>query len=119
MMVIKKKTMKIYIYKSIFVLTFFATLFTACEDIDIVQLDPNANTIVSLSTDNIVLAEDNADSNAVTVSWTLSDFGFDAAPSYTIMIDVTGGDFSEAQLISAGSNYSLSLIHISEPTRPY
>ena len=52
------------------------------------------------------MAEDNADSNAVTVSWTLSDFGFDAAPSYTIMIDVTGGDFSEAQLISAGSNYS-------------
>ena len=106
MMVIKKKTMKIYIYKSIFVLTFFATLFTACEDIDIVQLDPNANTVVSLSTDNIVLTEDNAESNAVTVSWTLSDFGFDAAPSYTIMIDVTGGDFSEAQLISAGSNYS-------------
>ena len=106
MMVIKKKTMKKYINKSTFVLTFFAILFTACEDVDIVQLDPNANTVVSLSTDNIVLIEDNADSNAVTVSWTLSDFGFDAAPSYTIMIDVTGGDFSEAQLISAGSNYS-------------
>ena len=106
MMVIKNKTMKKHINKSIFVLAFFATLFTACEDVDIVQLDPNANTVVSLSTDNIVLTEDNAESNAVTVSWTLSDFGFDAAPSYTIMIDVTGGDFSEAQLISAGSNYS-------------
>tara|TARA_B100000524_G_scaffold229122_1_gene121439 strand:- start:1046 stop:2404 length:1359 start_codon:yes stop_codon:yes gene_type:complete len=106
MMVIKNKTMKKHINKSIFVLTFFAILFTACEDVDIVQLDPNANTVVSLSTDNIVLTEDNAESNAVTVSWTLSDFGFDAAPSYTIMIDVTGGDFSESQLISAGSNYS-------------
>lgn len=95
MMVIKNKTMKKHINKSIFVLAFFATLFTACEDVDIVQLDPNANTVVSLSTDNIVLTEDNAESNAVTVSWTLSDFGFDAAPSYTIMIDVTGGDFQK------------------------
>ena len=98
--------MKKYINKSIFALTFFALLFSACEDVDIVQLDPNANTVVSLSTDNIVLIEDNAESNAVTVSWTISDFGFDAAPSYTIMIDVSGGDFSESQLISAGSNYS-------------
>jgi hypothetical protein len=52
MMVIKNKTMKKHINKSIFVLAFFATLFTACEDVDIVQLDPNANTVVSLSTDN-------------------------------------------------------------------
>ena len=102
MMVIKNKTMQKNINKSIFVLAFFATLFTDIEKLELVQLDPNANTVVSLSTDNIVLTEDNAESNAVTVSWTLSDFGFDAAPSYTIMIDVTGGDFLEAQLISAG-----------------
>ena len=71
-----------------------------------VQIDPTANTVVSLSTNNVVLIEDNATDNAVTVSWTLPDFNFDAAPSYTIMIDVSGGDFTAAQLISAGSDYS-------------
>jgi hypothetical protein len=98
--------MKKYINKSIFVLAFFAAFFTACEDVDMVQINPTANTIVSLSTNNVVLAEDNATDNAVTVSWTLPDFNFDAAPSYTIMIDVNGGDFMTAQLISAGSDYS-------------
>ena len=98
--------MKKYINKSIFVLTFLAAFFTACEDVDMVQIDPTANTVVSLSTNNVVLIEDNATDNAVTVSWTLPDFNFDAAPSYTIMIDVNGGDFMTAQLISAGSDYS-------------
>ena len=98
--------MKKYINKSIFVLTFLAAFFTACEDVDMVQIDPTANTVVSLSTNNVVLIEDNATDNAVTVSWTLPDFNFDAAPSYTIMIDVSGGDFTAAQLISAGSDYS-------------
>ena len=98
--------MKKYVNKSIFVLTFFAAFFTACEDVDMVQIDPTANTVVSLSTNNVILLEDNASENAVTVSWTLPDFNFDAAPSYTIMIDVSGGDFMAAQLISAGSDYS-------------
>ena len=53
------------------------------------QIDA-ANTVVSLSTNNVILLEDNASENAVTVSWTLPG-NFDAAPSYTIMIDVSGG----------------------------
>ena len=98
--------MKKYINKSIFLFTFFAAFFTACEDVDMVQINPAANTVVSLSTNSVVLVEDNATENAVTVSWTLPDFNFDAAPSYTIMIDIGGGDFSAAQLISVGSDYS-------------
>lgn len=98
--------MKKFISKSIYTLTLISALFVACEDVDTVQLDPNANTVVSLSTDNVILTEDTATADALTVSWTLPNFGFDAAPSYTIMIDVSGGDFAGAQLISAGSNYS-------------
>jgi hypothetical protein len=97
--------MKNIISKSIYAITLFSALFVACEDVDTVQLDPMANTVVSLSIDNVVLSEDTADTNAVTVSWTLPDFGFDAAPSYTLMMDVSGGDFTAAQLISAGSDY--------------
>ena len=59
--------MKKYVNKSIFVLTFFAAFFTACEDVDMVQIDPTANTVVSLSTNNVILLEDNASENAVTV----------------------------------------------------
>lgn len=98
--------MKKFMNKSIYTLAFVCGLFVACEDVDIVQIDPTANTIVSLSTDSVILVEDNATADAVTVSWSLPNFGFDAAPSYTIMIDMSGGDFSAAQLVSVGSNYS-------------
>ena len=56
--------MKKYINKSIFLFTFFAALFTACEDVDMVQINPAANTIVSLSTNSVVLVEENATENA-------------------------------------------------------
>jgi starch-binding outer membrane protein SusE/F len=98
--------MKNIISKSIYAITLFSAFFVACEDVDTIQLDSTANTVVSLSEDNVVLSEDTADDNAVTISWTEPNFGFDAAPSYTIMMDVSGGDFTAAQLISAGSDYN-------------
>lgn len=98
--------MKRYINKYIFLMTFLSCLVWTCEDVDIVELDPTANTILTLSTDSVVLDENNVDENALTATWTLPDFGFDAAPSYTLMIDLSGGDFSSAQMIPAGSNYS-------------
>lgn len=97
--------MKNIINKTIYTMTLISALFVACDDVDIVQLDSTANTMVSLSTDVVVLTEDTANDTAVTVSWTEPNFGFDAAPSYTIMMDVSGGDFTAAQLISAGSDY--------------
>jgi len=98
--------MKNIISKSIYAITLFSAFFVACEDVDTVLLDSTANTVVSLSDDNVVLSEDTAENNAVTISWTEPNFGFDAAPSYTIMMDVSGGDFTAAQLISAGSDYN-------------
>ena len=68
MMIINIINYEKYVNKSIFVPTFFAAFFTACEDVDMVQIDPN--TVVSLSTNNVILLEDNASENAVTVSWT-------------------------------------------------
>ena len=89
--------MKNIISKSIYAITLFSAFFVACEDVDTVLLDSTANTVVSLSDDNVVLSEDTAENNAVTISWTEPNFGFDAAPSYTIMMDVSGGDFTAAQ----------------------
>ena len=97
--------MKKLIKNSVFLLA-FTSLFMACDDIETIQLNSDANTMVSLSTDAVILTEELAETNVLTVSWTLPEFGFDAAPTYTILMDVTGGDFSDAQLISANSNYS-------------
>ncbi len=97
--------MKKLIKNSVFLLA-FTSLFMACDDVETIQLNSDANTMVSLSTDAVILTEELAETNVLTVSWTLPEFRFDAAPTYTILMDVTGGDFSDAQLISANSNYS-------------
>lgn len=94
--------MKKIISKSIFLFSILLLL-GACEEKEFIELNPDANTVVSLSTNAVVLTEDTATNDALTVSWTEPDFGFDAAPSYTIMIDYVGGDFSAAQLIPVGT----------------
>jgi hypothetical protein len=88
--------MKNLIYKTIFLFSFLFVL-GACEEDVMVELNPDANTVVSLSPSTVVLLEDNAAANATTVSWTEPDFGFDAAATYTIMIDFHGGNFSAPQ----------------------
>ena len=97
--------MKKLIKNSAFLIV-FTSLFMACDDVETIQLNSDANTMVSLSTDTVILTEELAETNVLNVTWTLPEFGFDAAPTYTILMDVTGGDFSDAQLISANSNYS-------------
>lgn len=97
--------MKNLFNKIVFLLSFIFVL-GACEQKEFVELNPDANTVVSLSTDTVVLTEDTAADDAVVVSWTAPDFGFDAAPSYKIYIDYAGGDFSDAQIVPVGSDLS-------------
>jgi hypothetical protein len=98
------KTMKKLMNKSTFLLSLLLVTLVACDDVEIIQINPDANTYLSLSTDAIILTEEIADNNVLTLNWTDPDFGFDAAPSYTIMIDVNGGDFTNAQLVPVGSS---------------
>jgi hypothetical protein len=95
---------KIMNKKSIFLLSLLLVTFVACDDVEIVQINPEANTVVSLSADTVVLTEEIAENNVLTVNWTDPDFGFDAAPSYTVMIDVNGGDFTAAQMVPMGAS---------------
>jgi starch-binding outer membrane protein SusE/F len=97
--------MKNLIYKTIFLFGFLFVL-GACEEDVMVELNPDANTVVSLSPSTVVLLEDNAAANATTVSWTEPDFGFDAAATYTIMIDFHGGTFATPQTVTVGNNLS-------------
>ena len=107
MKVINIFNMKKIIYKSIFVLSILIFNFS-CDDVERVYLNADAETILSLSADNITLTEDTALNEILTASWTEPDFGFDAAALYTVLIDYQGGDFSEAQIVPAGSNLDMS-----------
>ena len=107
MKVINIFNMKKIIYKSIFVLSILIFNFS-CDDVERVYLNADAETILSLSADNVTLTEDTALNEILTASWTEPDFGFDAAALYTVLIDYQGGDFSEAQIVPAGSNLDMS-----------
>ena len=93
--------MKKYINKILFLLTFTA-LFVACEEDDVVVINDNVTTVVSLSEANVVLEEAMATQNALTVRWDVPDFGFNAAAEYNILIDAAGNDFQSAQSIDGG-----------------
>ncbi|MCB0654378.1 MAG: SusE domain-containing protein [Saprospiraceae bacterium] len=76
--------------------------FIGCDDREIVSLNPNAALTANLSATSVVLQSDNADLDALTVSWNQPDYGYDAAPSYQILIDNVGNDFADAQVINVG-----------------
>ena len=83
--------MKIFINKLL--LLFTATfLMTSCDSEYLAELNPNASTTVSLSKSDVVLEKDNAGQDALTVSWTMPDYGFEAGADYKIIF--TSGDKS-------------------------
>ncbi len=69
----------------------------------IVTLNPNALLTASLSTNTLTLSKDTVVANALTVSWVQPDFGFAAAPSYSIYIDKKGNNFGNPNVIGAGN----------------
>ena len=95
--------MKKYINKVLFLLTFSALLMS-CEKEDVVVINEDFSTTVSLNNDNIVLEEANEGMPVLTVSWTQPEFGFNAAAEYNILFDLDSGDFSSPQSVSAGSD---------------
>ena len=100
--------MKKLINKTVLLLSFLLVL-GACDDKEIIELNPDANTVVSLSTNSLILTEETASDDILTVSWTDPNFGFDAAASYQILIDFAGGDFTAPQIFSVGSSLSKTL----------
>lgn len=91
-------------FNKIFLLGLALVLAWGCKKVeDIVVLSPNAKLVATVSASNIVLLKDNANLDAITVSWTTPDFGFQAAPSYSVLVDKKGGDFSKAAIVSVGS----------------
>ena len=79
-------------------------MMVGCEKEDIVVINEDFSTTVSLSADNIVLEEANEGSEALRVSWTKPDFGYQAAEEYNVLFDLAPGDFSNPESKSANSN---------------
>lgn len=97
--------MKNIIFK-IFFLVLTTLLFNACQERELETLNPDANTDITLSQTALVLNEDTPDADALVVNWTEPDFGFDAAPTYSVLIDLATGDFSEPQSVAVGNVYT-------------
>ena len=76
----------------------------ACDDREFIELVSDANTTVSISASSVVLTEDLATTEVLTVSWSDPNYGFDAAPSYKLLIDLAGGDFTAPQIIAVGAD---------------
>ncbi|SDZ91716.1 SusE outer membrane protein [Psychroflexus halocasei] len=90
-----------------FLFIFIAAIFISCEDDDnFTVLNENATTSLELSTDTVVMTEDNADQEILEVTWQEPNFGFPAAPSYNIEIDLAGNDFASAKTVAVGSELS-------------
>jgi hypothetical protein len=92
------------IYKISLLLTGFLLLWVSCKKDDFVQINPNIIISVQLSETNIILTENTAQDRVLTVSWEQPDYGFDAAPSYIVMVDLEGNDFSTAQTFPVGTD---------------
>ena len=95
--------MKKIIYKLTYLTALFAFIYS-CDDVERVYYNDAAETVLSLSDNNLVLNEENAANEVLTLTWTEPDFGFSAAALYSVQIDVQGGDFSNPQIISVGGS---------------
>ena len=95
--------MKKLILKLTYVIALFAFI-QSCDDVERVYYNDAAETVLSLSDDNLTLSEDNGANEILTLTWSDPDYGFDAAALYSVQMDVQGGDFSNPQIISVGSS---------------
>lgn len=81
-------------------------VFGSCEEDDLVQMNSNAATSMSVSSTEVILEKEMADQEVLEVTWTQPDYGFDAAANYQVLIDVAGGDFSNAKVSDGGKSFS-------------
>jgi len=80
-------------------------LLTSCEKDEIrAILKPDAVPVATLSSQNLVLTKDNAEQDALTISWPAPNYGFNAAATYTVLLDKKGGDFSKAESVVIGTD---------------
>ena len=101
----KLKIMKTYTFNIWFFLA-LSLFMGSCEEEEIITLDSGASTTMIISSNEVVLEKENEGTDALTISWTKPDYGYNAAANYQILFDLPGGDFSTAQVVEGGKEYN-------------
>ena len=65
-------------------------------------LDSGATTALTLSSPTVVLVKDKPADVALTLTWVEPNYGFASAPTYNVLIDKKGGDFTKAIVFNTG-----------------
>ncbi|MCX2740311.1 SusE domain-containing protein [Pontibacter anaerobius] len=60
---------------------------------------------LTVSTNSLVLTEEEAENEALTLSWNAADFGYEAAVEYWLEIDTAGDNFVKPYSVSLGSSF--------------
>ncbi len=94
----------------IMILGTILVLFSSCEDdTPLTIFSPDAATgVANFSANNLVLDRNNAEADALTISFNKPDFGYDAGATYQVLFDLAGGDFSAPEIQSAGTAQSVN-----------
>ncbi|MBJ6116561.1 SusE domain-containing protein [Pontibacter sp. BT310] len=75
----------------------------SCEkDEDTVTVRTGTEPALTVSATNLVLLEDEKANDAVTLNWSASDFGYNAAVNYTLQFALKGTDFAAPVELNAG-----------------
>ncbi|MCU0467093.1 MAG: SusE domain-containing protein [Arcicella sp.] len=80
-----------------------AIFLVACQkEEEKVILNSSATPTITVSSPTVVLSKEKPTESALTVSWVEPNYGFASAPTYNLLIDKKGGDFTKAVSIVAG-----------------
>jgi starch-binding outer membrane protein SusE/F len=80
--------------------------FTACDDENLIVLNPNADITAAASKTAVVLSKEEEGTDAITISWPQPDYGFSASPSYFVYLDKEDGNFEAPVAVNVGGNLS-------------
>jgi hypothetical protein len=74
---------------------------SACKkDEDMATTNGGTSNTLSSTTTTLTLTRDQAEDTVVTFDWAATDFGYNAAITYTLQLDVQGNDFANAKEIA-------------------
>lgn len=97
-----------YINKLLFFGLALVLAWSSCKkEEEQIILSPNAKLVATMtpaSPATLTLLKDSANKEVLTLAWTQPDFGFQAAATYSILIDKKGNNFQKPKTVSVGSD---------------
>ncbi len=100
-------------FKYAFLLLALSAVLLSCSDDDfgpVLQIGAAPQITSPASGSAFVLQEENADQVMTTFEWTAADFGFQAAVSYRLELDLAGNGFEDAVTLGVVNTRSLDVI---------